>query len=74
MKNLAKRDPHAVVTSVHQLPTKNMAVTHRVRLSAVLDVFSHTVPRSISFKGALLGDSPLCWVSFAESIQADLLE
>lgn len=38
MKNLAKRGPHAVVTSVQQLPTKNMVVTHRVRLSAVLDV------------------------------------
>lgn len=68
MKHLAKRDPHAVVTSVQQLPTKNMAVTHRVRPSAVLDVFRHTVPRSISFKGALLWDSPLCLVSFAETI------
>lgn len=53
MKHLAKRDPHAVVTSVQQLPSKNMAVTHRVRPSAVLDVFRHTVPRSISFKGAV---------------------
>lgn len=59
MKNLAKRDPHAVVTSVQQLPTKIMAVTHRVRLSAVLDVFRHTVRRNISFKDALLWDSPL---------------